>query len=156
MGLYETWQFDSDLFKKGGIVIVGLIVVIAVIWVLAGAFQPAPLQVQLSGFINLATNPDGFPIQPNSELTITVTNPNPEPAHNVSVFVTPQDDRALIVFPDSMHIEILDKSRSFVVSIRPNPNERVLSGTYLLTVQTMIGSETYSQQVELEVKNPSA
>lgn len=156
MGLYDSWQLDSEILKKAGIIIGAVLIIAIIAWGITVIFQPQPLQTQLSGFINLAKSPDGFPLQPNTELTITITNPFQKAAENVSVFVVPEDKKSLIVFPESIPVKTLDKSRTIVVSIRPNPAERVLSGTYLLNVSMMIGEEKFSKQVELEIKNPTA
>jgi uncharacterized membrane protein len=73
---------------------------------------------------------------------------------NVSVFVKPLDEKALVVFPSSIPIETLDKSRTLLVNVRPNPVGKVLSGTYQLEVTAVIGNQDFSQSVEVEIKNP--
>lgn len=156
MGLYDSWNLDQEMLKKILLGIVGILVLIAVVWIAVSIAQPNALQVRLNGPIDLTINSAGFPIKPNAELTIILTNPELATVHNVTVFVQPQDAKALILFPETSTIETLDKSRTLLVSVRPNPNESILSGTYLVNVSTTINNKTFSQQIEVEVKNPAA
>lgn len=156
MGLYDSFSLnlDSEAAKKIALLVGTLLVLLVIGWFVYISISTKPLQVNLSGMIDLTTNTEGFPIKPTSELTITVSNPFPEPVQNVSVFVKPQDEKAIIVFPSSIRIDTLDKSRTVLVSVRPNPIGKVLSGTYQLKVTAIIGNQTHSQNIEVEIKNP--
>jgi hypothetical protein len=156
MGLYDSFSLSigSDAAKGILVLIGGVLVVLVLGWIVLTALAPQPLQVSLSGPIDLTTSVDGYPLHPTAELTITITNPNPEPVENVSVFVKPLDEKALVVFPSSIPIETLDKSRTLLVNVRPNPVGKVLSGTYQLEVTAVIGNQDFSQSVEVEIKNP--
>lgn len=156
MGLYDSFSlnFDSETVKKAALLAGGLLALLVVGWFVYSSVSTKPLRVNLSGMIDLTTNPAGFQIKPAAELTITISNPFPEPVQNVSVFVKPRDEKALVVFPSSIRIGILDKSRTVLVSVRPNPIGRVLSGTYQLEVTAVIGNQVFSQSVEVEIKNP--
>ncbi len=156
MGLYDSFSvnFDAETAKKAALLLGAILVLLVVGWFVYISVSTKPLQVNLGGIIDLTTNTDGFPIKPTSELTITVSNPFPEPVQSVSVFVKPQDEKAIVVFPSSIRIDTLDKSRTILVSVRPNPIGKVLSGTYQLEVSAVIGNQTFSQNVEVEIKNP--
>ncbi len=156
MGLYDSFSLnvDSETAKKVALLVGTLLVLMVIGWFIYSSLSAKPLQVNLSGMIDLSTTTEGFPKKPTAELTITVSNLSSEPVQNVSVFVKPQDEKAIVVFPSSIRIDTLDKSRTVLVSIRPNPIGKVLSGTYQLEVSAVIGNQTYSQNVEVEIKNP--
>lgn len=156
MGLYDSFSlsFDSENAKKIAMVIGGILVFLVIAWFIYASVSTKPLQVNLSGMIDLSTDASGFPIRPTAELTITLFNPYPAPVQNVSVFVKPKDEKALVVFPSSIRIDTLDRKREILVSARPNPIGKVLSGTYIIEVTAVIGEKTFTQPVELEIKNP--
>lgn len=158
MGLYDSLFPGIDLqnVRQIGLVVIGLIVLVALFFVALPLFSTPVLQTSLSGPIDLSTNPEGFPVRPNTELTITVTNPKSQPVSNVTVFVQPQDSKAILAYPTSFVIETLDKKRTLVASIRTNPTQKVLSGIYLLEVTVLLGTQEFKSQVELEVKNPES
>ncbi len=156
MGLYDSFSLnvDSETAKKTALLVGTLLVLMVIGWFIYMSISVKPLRVNLGGMIDLTTSAEGFPIKPTAELTITISNPFPEPVQNVSVFVKPQDEKAIVVFPSSIRIDTLDKSRTVLVSVRPNPIGKVLSGTYQLEITAVIGNQNYSQNVEVEIKNP--
>lgn len=159
MGIYDSVSLPSmDLegVKNKAPIVGGILLLLLILG--AGYFllQAKSLSVQTDGKIDLSTNPDGLQRKPSAELHITVTNASPDAVHNVTVFIKPRDEKALLVYPDSIAIDVLDKSRTVLATVRTNPNERALSGIYEVEVTAVIAENRFTELVEIEINNPES
>ncbi|GEM_PF-4406534 len=165
MGIYDSlpmlgWTAQTQqraLLVLAGIAVVGILLLLFTNVQETGFgfldfLQPNPIDVQLSGPIDLSIGPDGFPKNTNAELTVTLRNPESKPVSNAVIHVIPEDTQSLIVYPASKTIATLDKTRTTLFTIRTNPVRDILSGTYKLQVRAFVGTKTYSREIELEVK----
>ncbi|MFH0955074.1 MAG: hypothetical protein V1777_03135 [Candidatus Micrarchaeota archaeon] len=157
MGIYDTLNVDIDIqtFKWPLIALVIIIVLVAIGSVLFGAFRPDPLELTLDGPIDLSVQANGYAKKPISELTVKLNNPVSGPVQNVSVFVEPQDPKSILVFQSPQTVPILDKSRTLSFTLRPNPIQNVLPGTYIINVTTTINGKQYAKSIELSIQTAS-
>jgi hypothetical protein len=164
MGIYDSFpMLDLDMDQAKLVVgVVAALVVVALLGFVVlsqqstgfGTFSflaPNPLTTQLNGPINMALGPDGQPVKTSTTLLVTVKNPTNHAVEDVVVMVTPSDNQALIAYPTSKTIPILDNSRQVLFTLRPNPLQAALSGKYDIEIEAFIDGKTYTQHVELEV-----
>jgi len=158
MGLYDgnkrvniafKLDFDWRKFKKPLIYTGAVIAFIAVIIIAFVLLQPKPLEAELD------PNPLELAKEMNSFLTVTVHNVTDATASNVVVSVETEASDAITIFPASRTITTLGSRDKrilppFVVS--PDLTTQVYSGTYLITVRTVINGQLFEKQVSLELK----
>lgn len=154
MGIYDTLnvEVDLDTFKWPLVALVILVVLVAIGSVLFGAIQPDPLELHLDGSIDLSVQQNGYAKKPTADLTVKLNNPEAASMSNVSIFVEPQDPSSILVFQSPQTVPILDKSRTLVFTLRPNPIQNVLPGTYIINVTTTINGKQFAKSIELEIK----
>ncbi|MDO8625829.1 MAG: hypothetical protein Q7R47_07115, partial [Candidatus Diapherotrites archaeon] len=151
-----------DQAKKLAAVVAGLVVIALLGFVVIsqsstgfgvlGFSQANPISTQLNGPINMTLGSDGLPQKTSTTLLVTITNPTNKPVYDAVVIVKPSDNQALIIYPPSKTIPILDNSRQIQFTLRPNPIQPALSGKYDIEVQAFLDEKIYTQHVELEVK----
>ncbi|MBS3061980.1 MAG: hypothetical protein J4215_05350 [Candidatus Diapherotrites archaeon] len=165
MGIYDSLpqlDLDMDSAKKYAAIVAAIVVVGCLAFVLFTQNNTAfsifsflngnPIDAKFDGPINLSIGSDGLPVKTSTNLVVTLTNPSNQPARDVSILVRASDDQALIIYPSSRVIPVLDKTRNAQFTIRPNPVQPALSGTYLIEIQAFVGDKEYSKQIELQVK----
>ncbi|MDO8625147.1 MAG: hypothetical protein Q7R47_03620 [Candidatus Diapherotrites archaeon] len=165
MGIYDSFpmlDLDMDQAKKLATVVAGIVVIALLGFVIVsqqntgfgvfGFLQPNPISSQLEGPINLSLGADGLPVKTSTSLVITLQNPTNKPVYDAVVIVKPSDNQAILVYPPSKTIPILDNSRQIQFTLRPNPIQPALSGKYDIEVQAFLDGKIYTQHVELEVK----
>ncbi len=164
MGIYDSFpqlDLDNETAKKAILVILALVVIAGIGFIvfsqnntalnIFGFLQSDPIDVKLDGPINLTIGEDGYPIKTSSNLVVTISNPENKAIEDVSVILKPADSQALIIYPTSRIIPVLDKTRTARFVIRPNPIQPALSGTYVIEIQVFIKDKEYRKLIELEV-----
>ena len=158
MGLYDggkkinfNFKFDFD-WKKFKVPLMGLgaaIVFLAFVLIVFLAVQPKPLEAGLSpNPLDLTTDLDSF-------LTITVNNVTDSTASNVVVSVETEASDSITIFPKSRTIPTLGKGETRTLSpfaVSPNPSSEIFTGTYILTIRTVINGQLFEKQVLLDLK----
>ena len=158
MGLYDgkrnvnlNFKFNFDwrrmkmpLLGLGAIVVV-FIFAIAIFL----AVQPKPIVAVLEpNPLNLANDMDSF-------LTVTINNVSEVTASNVVVSVETEASDSIAIFPRQREIPTLGKGENRTLSpfvVSPNPASKVYSGTYILTIKTVINGKAFEEKVSLELK----
>lgn len=160
MGLYDgnklnlrlpEFNFDFEWRKlKWPVLGIAAAVLVAVIaFSIFLAVQPKPLEASLSpNPLNLAKGFDSY-------LTITVNNTTEATASNVLILVETEASDAITIFPRTRTIPTLGKGETRTLkpfAISPNPTSEIYSGTYILTVTTVINGQSFTQKVNLQVE----
>ncbi len=158
MGLYDgkrnlnlNFKFDFDWRKmKLPLLSLGTIVVLFVFAVLIFLMvQPKPILASLDpNPLNLANEMDSY-------LTVSINNVSCATASNVIVTVETEASDAITIFPKEREIPTLGKGENRTLSpfvVSPNPVGIVYSGTYNITIKTVINGQAFEEKVSLELK----
>lgn len=147
MGIYDRGlDFDPKKFfssaQKFLPIIVGLIVILAVLWLLSTLLFSEPITFSFSK--NPIKNSE------QSVLEVTVTNTTGATARNVVIEVFPEDKTSISVGPQSQTIPVLDQYRKLEFVI--NPVGQTLAGNYVLNIRTEINGKKFFKQAVLSVE----
>jgi hypothetical protein len=158
MGLYDgkrnvnlNLKFDFD-WRRMKLPLISLATIV-VLFVFAVAIflavQPKPIAASLEpNPLNLANDMDSY-------LTVTINNASEATASNVIVSVETEASDAITIFPGQREIQTLGRGENRTLSpfvISPNPSAQVYSGTYILTIKTVINGQAFEEKVSLELK----
>lgn len=150
MGVYDKKSsngFDYFFPTQGtkimglGLAIVGVLLIILLLAMATGIFNPRPLAFSF----------DKNPIKANEQsiLTVGVSNPHQQTARNVIVEVVPEDRRAISVDRSVREIEVLDRNRELEFII--NPVGQILPGDYVLNISVTINGTKFSETTTLKI-----
>ena len=145
-----NFKFDWDKVKYPILGIFAVIFVIAITFLLIlPALEPRALTVVLE------PNPLDLKNDKTSFLTVSVNNITGVTAENVVVSVETEASDAISIFPATREITTLGKGENRTLSpfaISPNPSSPIYSGTYFLTISTIINDQNFSEQIAFELK----
>jgi len=121
------------------------------VFLLMIAVAPKPLEAKLEpNPLDVALDREKV-----SYLTITVNNVTPSTASNVSVSVATEASDAIHISPTSRTIPTLGRGESRTLNpfaISPKPGAEVYTGTYILTIKTVINGQIFEKQVQLDLE----
>jgi len=160
MGLYDgrpkvnlkvpefRFNFEWKRAKKPAIGLAALMIFVFFVLSIALLVQPKALEASLEpNPLNLAKDYDSY-------LTVTVNNVSNETAFNVIVSVETEASDAITIFPKERVILTLGKGETRILSpfvVSPNTAGNVYSGTYYLTIKTVINGQTFEKQVAMQL-----
>ena len=149
-GLKFNFGFDWNKVKYPVLGLAAVIFVIAITFLLIlPALEPKAITVSLE------PNPLDLKNDMTSYLDVSVNNVTGETAENVIVSVETEASDAISIFPATREIITLGKGENRTLSpfaISPNPGNPVYTGTYFLTISTVINGQAFSEQIALELK----
>ena len=125
IGLFLLFQFFSDVIKQPAI---------------EASFSDNPLDLAKGSAF--------------TKLSVTINNITSKNASSVTVEVSPENSRDIIVAPNQADLGLIEKGNRRVTEflIRTNPSERVLAGTYTINIYTVLNGERFQKQMVLEIK----
>ena len=145
-----NFKFDWNKVKYPILGITAVIFVIAItLLVILPALEPRAIAVTLE------PNPLNLKNDMTSFLAVSINNVTGTTAENVIVSVETEASDAISIFPATREIITLGKGENRTLSpfaISPNPGSSIYSGTYFLTISTIINGQAFSEQVALELK----
>ena len=145
-----NFKFDWNKVKYPILGIFAVIFVITItLLVILPALEPRAITSEL------APNPLNLKDEKTSFLTVSINNVTGETASNVIVSVETEASDAISIFPATREIPTLGKGENRTLSpfaISPNPANPVYSGTYFITISTVINGQPFSEQVAFELK----
>ena len=145
-----NFKFDWTKVKYPILGIFAVIFVIAItLLVILPALEPRAITVILE------PNPLDLKNDMTSFLTVSINNVTGTTAENVIVSVETEASDAISIFPATREIITLGKGENRTLSpfaISPNSGSPIYSGTYLLTISTIINGQNFSEQIAFELK----
>jgi uncharacterized membrane protein len=123
-----------------------ILIIILIIATIAFLFS-TPISFNNHIGVYWVNNPLDLREETNAELHLSIINTG-ETTQNISLSVTTESNELIIFCPDKEFPNVASQNkRETTCIIRRNPNTKIFSGTYLINIQTNIGSAQTSIEI---------
>ena len=129
-------------FKGISLILVIILVIATIVFLLS---TPISFNNQIN--VYWVNNPLDLKEETNSELHLSLINTE-ETTQDISLLVTTESQELIIFCPDAEFPKVAPgHERETICIIRRNPNVKIFSGTYMINIQTNIGSAQTSIEI---------
>jgi hypothetical protein len=134
---------------KPEISIKGISLILIIILIIATIAFIFSNPISFNNHINIywVNNPLDLKDKTNAELNLSIINTG-ETTQNISLSVTTDSEEIIIFCPDAEFPNVAPgHERKTTCIVRRNPNTKIFSGTYMLSIQTNLGSKQTSIEI---------